>query len=149
MPNSLKIVDFRIFSEVSSEKVSYKASETIISPDIDNKSMYIIEKGSASIFVNGHFVTEISQGSIFGELGLVDPQPHTATIISLTEITLYKLSESQFLRLVAIHPIFALRVMRVIAQRVRAMNHLLTKQNNLLDFSTVPELHQPTGGLTP
>jgi CRP/FNR family transcriptional regulator, cyclic AMP receptor protein len=145
MPNTGKIVDFRIFAEVRSEQVFYPAGSVIISPEIDYKSMYVIEKGKASIIVNGKFIAEIESGNIFGEMGLVDPQPHSATIVALTDITLYRLSEQQFVRLVGIYPIFALRVMRVIAQRVRAMNDLLTVKNQLSDHIAASDLIEPAG----
>jgi CRP-like cAMP-binding protein len=71
-------------------------------------------------------VEHVPEGYIFGEMGLVDPQPHSARVVAVTDVHLFGITDQQFLQLVGSNPAFALRVMRVMARRTRAMNTKLT-----------------------
>ena len=67
-------------------------------------------------------VTELAAESIFGEMALIDSEPRSATAIAITDVELVPVSEKQFLFLVSQTPYFGLKVMRVLAQRLRATN---------------------------
>ena len=87
--------------------------------------MYILKKGVVAVQIHNVTVEQIEEGGIFGEMGIVDPRPHTARVVALTDVTLCSLTEQQFLKLIGATPTFALRVMRVLARRVRTMNSKL------------------------
>ena len=53
---------------------------------------------------------------------LIDNEPRGATAIALSDVELVPVSERQFLFLVSQTPYFLLKVMRVLAQRLRATN---------------------------
>jgi CRP/FNR family cyclic AMP-dependent transcriptional regulator len=59
---------------------------------------------------------------MFGEMALVDSAPRSADAVAVTDVTLVPISEKQFLFLVSQTPFFALKVMRVLARRLRASN---------------------------
>jgi CRP-like cAMP-binding protein len=120
-------IDFRIFKEVNSHEASYPAGTEILTPGTVNRVMYIVGSGIVSVQIDNVVVEEVSAGSIFGEMGIVDPRPHSARVVALTNVTLFAVTESQFLQLIRSTPTFALRVMRVLAQRTRAMNERLRK----------------------
>ena len=63
--------------------------------------------------------------TIFGEMALVDGAPRSATAVAMTDVTLVPVSEKQFLYLVSQTPFFALKVMRVLARRLRASNKVM------------------------
>ena len=65
-------------------------------------------------------LTELSADNIFGEMALIDSQPRSATAIAITDVELVPVGERQFLFMVSQTPHFALKVMRVLAQRLRA-----------------------------
>ena len=87
--------------------------------------MYVVKKCIVAVQIHNVTVEQISEGNIFGEMGIVDPRPHTARVVALTDVSLYGVTEQQFLKLVATTPTFALRVMRVLVRRTRAMNSRL------------------------
>lgn len=120
-------IDFRIFKEVNALEETYQAGAEILTPGDTSHSMYIVKKGVVVVRVHNVTVEQIEEGGIFGEMGIVDPRPHTASVIALTDVVLCNLSEQQFLKLIVATPSFALRVMRVLARRVRAMNSKLPK----------------------
>jgi CRP/FNR family transcriptional regulator, cyclic AMP receptor protein len=118
-------VDFRIFKDVNSFVVSFSAGGEILGPGKISNVMYIIQKGVVAVQIEGATVAQLTEGNIFGEMGIVDPRPHTASIFAVTDVELFVVDEAQFLTLIAKTPMFALRVMRVLASRLRSMNSRL------------------------
>jgi CRP-like cAMP-binding protein len=119
-------IDFRIFRNVDSHESTFSAGSEILSPGETSRTMFIIKTGVVAVQIKNETIEELSEGNIFGEMGIVDPQPHTATVVALTDVTAYSVTEKQFLQLISTAPAFALRVMRVLARRTRAMNSRLS-----------------------
>jgi CRP-like cAMP-binding protein len=65
-------------------------------------------------------IADLAADSIFGEMALIDSEPRRATAVAITDVELVPISEKQFLFLVSQTPYFALKVMRTLAQRLRA-----------------------------
>jgi CRP/FNR family transcriptional regulator, cyclic AMP receptor protein len=126
-------IDFRIFKDINSLEVKYRLGDDILVPGATSNRMYIVKKGTVAVIVGETIVEQISEGGIFGEMGLVDPQPHSASVVALTDVTLHGVTEDQFLQLIRSTPTFALRVMRVLARRTRAMNSRLREINMAVD----------------
>jgi CRP/FNR family transcriptional regulator, cyclic AMP receptor protein len=126
-------IDFRIFRDVNSREANYKAGVEILVPGQTSHMMYIVKRGVVSVSVGGTIVEQITEGGIFGEMGLVDPQPHSASVVAVTDVVLHGVTEQQFLQLTRTTPTFALRVMRVLARRTRAMNSRLREIIALVD----------------
>jgi CRP/FNR family cyclic AMP-dependent transcriptional regulator len=82
----------------------------------------VIKSGQVRIQIGNRTITELGQESIFGEMALIDSQPRSATATAITDVELVPVSEKQFLFLVSQTPYFALKVMRVLAQRLRVTN---------------------------
>ncbi len=133
-------IDFRMFRTVDSVEATYPAGAEIIGPGTMSAAMYIIQKGVVAVQIKGITVEQVSDGSIFGEMGIVDPRSHTANVFAVTDVTLNVINREQFLRLVSETPTFALRVMRILARRIRAMNSRLTEADDLVARSTAVPL---------
>ena len=58
----------------------------------------------------------------FGEMALIDKKPRSATVTAATDVEMVPVNERQFLFLVSQTPFFALKVMRVLAGRLRIAN---------------------------
>jgi CRP/FNR family transcriptional regulator, cyclic AMP receptor protein len=84
--------------------------------------LFIIKSGKVGIRLGNRTLAELTVNSIFGEMALIDDAPRSATAIALTDVELVPVSEKQFLFLVSQTPFFALKVMRVLARRLRATN---------------------------
>jgi CRP/FNR family transcriptional regulator, cyclic AMP receptor protein len=82
--------------------------------------MFVIKSGAVRIQLGNRTLGELAAGSIFGEMALIDNEPRSATAIAVTDVELVPVSEKQFLFMVGQTPYFALKVMRVLAQRLRA-----------------------------
>ena len=86
--------------------------------------LFVIKSGYVRIQVGNRTMADLTVDNIFGEMALIDSEPRSATAEAITDVELVPISEKQFLFLVSQTPYFALKVMRVLAQRLRVMNKL-------------------------
>src|ERR1700730_5020479 len=107
------------------ETLCFKAGEVIFREGDNAVDLFVIKSGQVRIQIGNRTVTELAPDTIFGEMALIDDEPRSATAIAVTDVELVPVSEKQFLFLVSQTPYFALRVMRVLAQRLRQTNKTL------------------------
>src|ERR1700760_3926219 len=100
----------------------FKAGSTIFREGDEAHELFVIKSGQVRIQIGNRTIRELSADDIFGEMALIDNEPRSATAIAITDVELVAVSEKQFLFLVSQTPYFALKVMRVLAQRLRATN---------------------------
>jgi CRP/FNR family transcriptional regulator, cyclic AMP receptor protein len=101
---------------------SFKAGSIIFREGDEARDLFVIRSGQVRIQIGNRAITELAADSIFGEMALIDNEPRSATAVAVTDVELVAVSEKQFLFLVSQTPYFALKVMRVLAQRLRATN---------------------------
>jgi CRP/FNR family cyclic AMP-dependent transcriptional regulator len=99
-----------------------KAGSVIFREGEEAHELFVIKSGQVRIQIGNRTITELSADDIFGEMALIDNEPRSATAVATTDVELVAVSEKQFLFLVGQTPYFALKVMRVLAQRLRATN---------------------------
>src|ERR1700749_354227 len=104
------------------ETRSFKAGSVIFREGEAANELFVIKSGDVRIQIGNRTVTELGGESIFGEMALIDSEPRSATATAITDVELVPVTEKQFLFLVGQTPFFALTVMRVLAQRLRATN---------------------------
>jgi CRP-like cAMP-binding protein len=100
----------------------FKAGSIIFREGDEARELFVIKSGQVRIQIGNRAITELAADSIFGEMALIDNEPRSATAVAITDVELVAVSEKQFLFLVSQTPYFALKVMRVLAQRLRATN---------------------------
>jgi CRP/FNR family cyclic AMP-dependent transcriptional regulator len=114
--------DFSILTGRNIEAQSLKAGSVIFREGDEANELFVIKSGQVRIQIDNRTVTELAADNIFGEMALIDSEPRSATAVAITDAELVPVSEKQFLFLVSQTPYFALKVMRVLAQRLRATN---------------------------
>ena len=67
----------------------------------------------------------LGEGEIFGEMALIDSAPRSADVIAETDCVVVPVGEKQFLFMTSEAPYFALSLMRVLVQRLRAANQAM------------------------
>jgi CRP/FNR family transcriptional regulator, cyclic AMP receptor protein len=115
------------------ETRSFRAGDAIFREGDDAVDLFVIKSGQVRIQIGNRTIAELAPDTIFGEMALIDDEPRSATAIAVTDVELVPVSEKQFLFLVSQTPYFlvsqtpyfALRVMRVLAQRLRQTNKTL------------------------
>jgi CRP/FNR family cyclic AMP-dependent transcriptional regulator len=114
--------NFGVLTGNNIETRFFKAGTTIFREGEEAHELFVIKSGDMRIQIGNRTVSELSADHIFGEMALIDNQPRSASAIAVTDVELVPVSEKQFLFLVGQTPYFALKVMRVLAQRLRATN---------------------------
>ena len=102
-----------------------RAGGVIFREGEDADELFVIKSGYVRIQIGNRVVAELTADTIFGEMALIDDEPRSATALAITDVELVPVSEKQFLFLVSQTPYFALKVMRVLAQRLRVTSKTL------------------------
>ena len=94
--------------------------------------MYIVHSGTVKLVKQSPageiVIATIQPGEFFGEMALVDNAPRSVSAVAGTDQTrLLALDRDKFLFLVSHQPAFALTIMHVLCQRIRAMNERLAE----------------------
>lgn len=105
--------------------VRVPAGETLFNEGDDGGLMYVLASGSADVVVNNRVVEQLQHGSIVGEMGLVSPGPRSASVLATSDCEFVAIDEKRFQFLVQNTPFFAMQVMRVMAERLRAVDRML------------------------
>ena len=115
-------IDFGLLAGDGIATRSAKAGEIIFKEGDEAHQLFVIKSGEVAIQSGNRTLAELFTNHIFGEMALIDDAPRSATAVARTDVELVPISEKQFLFLVSQTPFFALKVMRVLARRLRATN---------------------------
>lgn len=115
-------IDFALLSKATQESRTFKAGETIFKVGDAGGEFFVIRSGTVSVRLGNRTLQTLGEGEIFGEMALIDQEPRSATTIAETDCELVPVGEKQFLFMASEAPFFALSVMRVLVQRLRAAN---------------------------
>jgi CRP/FNR family transcriptional regulator, cyclic AMP receptor protein len=97
----------------------YAAGDVIFEAGDPGDLFFVVREGTVALSANGRVLEEVGPGGIFGELGLLERVPRSATATAATDCDLVALDERGFIFHVSQTPFFALTVMRVLAERLR------------------------------
>lgn len=98
---------------------TYKAGDVIFSDGDAANTMYVLDAGEVEVYKGTRLLETIQAGGFFGEMGLVNDKPRSATATCKTDCTVVVLNQADFYFLVQHVPSFSLEVMQVLAERVR------------------------------
>ncbi|MDG4597588.1 MAG: cyclic nucleotide-binding domain-containing protein [Candidatus Contendobacter sp.] len=101
---------------------SFAQGEIIFREGDPGDCLYIVAEGRADIVVDNLILETVEAGGILGELALIDDRPRSARAVAHTDCVLTSITRQHFLNLVQRTPLFALQVMRVMAERLRRAN---------------------------
>jgi CRP-like cAMP-binding protein len=115
-------VDFSLFIGPEIPTRFFAKGDTIFTEGEQGDQFYVVVRGQVEIRSGDRRLEILSRNGIFGEMALIDDSPRSATVVALTDVTVAAMKEKQFLFLVKHTPFFALKVMRVLAVRLRRQN---------------------------
>jgi CRP-like cAMP-binding protein len=112
------------------EARSYRRSQMIVEERTAAERFFIIASGKIQIskrFADGgEFVLGVhSDGEFFGEMGLLDEGPRSATVRALEPTTLLEITRTDFETLLYKAPVLAYRLLRELSSRLRETGALL------------------------
>jgi CRP-like cAMP-binding protein len=114
-------MDIRSLFKKTKEAKKFKAGKTICQEGTPGDKMYIVLDGELEVSAGGKLIEVAKPGDVVGEMALIDTKDRSATVVAKTDCRLVPLNEKRFLVLVHETPIFALLVMRTMADRLRRM----------------------------
>jgi CRP/FNR family transcriptional regulator, cyclic AMP receptor protein len=123
------------------ETLKFKKGETIIREGDSSGCAYIIESGTAEVCKslpsgNQHFVGTLVRDDIFGELGLIDGLPRSASVKALDNCRIRIITKQTFVSLAKQNPQALMPILKVLVNRLR---HTLRMVDKLENKQAVPE----------
>jgi CRP/FNR family cyclic AMP-dependent transcriptional regulator len=115
-------VEFSILAGSGVPVRAFKQGEVIFRDGDPAKELYVIKSGRVDVTSGNRLLATLGDNGIFGEMALIDKEPRSATVTAASDVEIVPVDERQFLFLVSQTPFFALKVMRVLAGRLRVAN---------------------------
>ncbi len=105
---------------------TYPANSILINEGDNTDSLYVILEGEVKVYASDETGKEVilnilGPGEYFGELSLVDDQPRSASVMTLSPIKTMIISKSEFKRCLAENPELSFNLIRSLTKQVRAL----------------------------
>ncbi len=117
--------------EEAAERMAFQAGDTIFHHGDPAEWLYVVEEGTVDIVLPSEgeeiVLASFSPGSFFGELGLFDQQPRNATARASGNASLVAVPAAAISRMIDEHPAAARHFLRVVTQRLRAADEMLSR----------------------
>lgn len=97
----------------------YLAGAELVHVGAPADAFFIILDGDARVDAPGGAVS-LGAGDFFGEMALIDGEPRTATVTTVTDVVALLIPRRPFLALLVAEPKVALAIMTTLVQRLRA-----------------------------
>ena len=111
----------------------YKKGETIFREGDDADFIYFVESGEVGIsvqkFTQEEEISTLGPGEYFGEMAVLYKNRRTATVVAREDTELLTIEHADFMKLMVTHPVLALRINEILANR----NEELILKESLVD----------------
>jgi CRP/FNR family transcriptional regulator, cyclic AMP receptor protein len=102
------------------DEVEAPKGKVLVRQGDPGQECFVISEGKAKATIRGGGGAVLGPGSFFGEMALLDQGPRSATVTAETDMRLLVLGSRQFSSLINEVPVVAVRIMRGLAERLRA-----------------------------
>jgi CRP-like cAMP-binding protein len=116
--SSLSKRDLQQVGKATTE-VRIDAGQTLVEQGRTGQEFFLILDGEAEVRRNDRRLTTLGPGDYFGELAILDRGPRSASVIAKTDMAVLVLSQRDFVGVLASVPEMALKLLTVMAQRLR------------------------------
>lgn len=121
-----KVPLFSMLSKRELEKLSKEVHDrtfpagTVLTEENEFGTIFtVIAEGQASVAVHGQAVRTLKEGDYFGEMGLIDRSPRSATVTADTELRCLMLTQPVFRPFAITHPETMWALLELMVRRVR------------------------------
>jgi CRP/FNR family transcriptional regulator/CRP/FNR family cyclic AMP-dependent transcriptional regulator len=127
-----------LFSELNEEQLgmianlvivkNFNRDETVVLEGDDSvQALYLIATGSVQVYMTGidgreTILSFLERGDFFGEMSLIDGEPRSASVRTVTDATLLVIHRESFLSLIRKTPEIAMALMSELCKRLRKAN---------------------------
>lgn len=99
--------------------------EVIIRDGDQTDGLYVVLSGEVEVSKDGHLLTRLKEGDLFGEISLLQKTPATATVTASRHTTLLRLPRADFDALISSHPQILVLVSELSDERLRRTERVL------------------------
>ncbi|HZU14807.1 MAG TPA: cyclic nucleotide-binding domain-containing protein [Chloroflexota bacterium] len=103
----------------NTDEIDFPAGKTLITQGRSNDTFFVLLQGQVEVAVDGKVISHLGPGDVFGEISMLDRGPATATVTTTAPSVFLVMSHAQFRDAVKAHEDLALRVIAVMAERLR------------------------------
>ncbi|NVI99164.1 cyclic nucleotide-binding domain-containing protein [Myxococcus sp. AM009] len=89
--------------------------------------LYVVLSGEVEVRKDGHLLTQLREGEVFGEISLLQKTPATATVTATRHTTLLRLPRADFDALISSHPQILALISDLSDERLRRTQRVLTE----------------------
>jgi len=101
------------------DQLEIPPGKTLITEGQLTDTFYILLAGEVDILQKGRRRRRLAAGDFFGEIGMLDRGPATATVVTASPVDVLILSHPQFRDAIRANAAIALKVMATMAERLR------------------------------
>ena len=106
------------------EQRELASGETVFAEGDTGREMFGLISGTIALRTGDRTVRVLEPGDTFGEMAIVSEAPRSLTAVATDAAVLAVIDERSFLFLVHETPMFAIQVMRSLAERIRELDAL-------------------------
>jgi len=106
----------------SRDAVDVPAGQVLFNQGDTAEQMYVVLDGEIEVSINGNVVGAAGPGEALGEMALIDRTTRSATAVAKTNARVVPIDQRRFLFMVTETPNFALQLLGIMADRLRANN---------------------------
>ena len=109
----------------ATEQLEYGEGEVLARQDSVGNEAYVVVDGSITIRRNGRKIATLGRGGVAGEMALLDDEPRSADLVAAENSVILYISRREFGGLLEANTKLMSKVLRTLAQRLRAADRSL------------------------
>lgn len=110
---------------------TYRPGENVVAEGTKGATAFIILSGAVRVLKQAKGreipVATLGEGQVFGEMGLIEDRPRSATVRALSELKVRCIDREQFNELLRIKPAVLIPIMKSLFERIRQASDLLAE----------------------
>ena len=103
---------------ISSEETR-DAGDEVFAEGESGDALYLVIDGKVRVHKAERVIAELGERECFGEMAILDAAPRSATVTTLTDTRLLKISREDFQEIMSEKPEIALGIIKVLTRRLR------------------------------
>ena len=131
----------------------FQKGQTIIREGEVGDELFVLFRGKVQVSKGEMAIATLKAGGHFGEMGLVDQAPRSASVIALEETSAVSIDRDSLLKLMRRDPVLSVKLLwsfvQVLSERLRNTNEALTGLKAELDRARTAEPQAGGGGSVP
>jgi len=130
----------------------FEKGQGVIKEGEQGDELFVVFRGKVDVLKSGLKIAELKAGGHFGEMGLVDQAPRSATVVAVEDTSGISIDRDSLLKLMRRESLLAVKLLwsfvQVLSERLRNTNDALTDLRHELD-QVRAEVTDPLLDVTP